>query len=204
MPNNQKQTNPRPAVELADIFRSHEEVFSAQYQLCVQQRKAYTAITQCRTAKLGGHRYQCSQCSHVSQAYNSCRDRHCPKCQFVKKNQWIDKLAANLPPTRYFHIVFTVPPCLYPVFYANQRLAYGALFKAAGEALGRCAANIHFLGARYGAVAVLHTWGQTLTYHPHLHMIVPAGGLSEDARDRTADAVDPRTPKILCRCKSTQ
>lgn len=177
------QNNQKHAVELSDIFRQHEELFSSGYQLCAVQRKAYTAITQCRTAKLGGHRYQCDQCRHASQAYNSCRNRHCPKCQFVKKSQWVDKLAANLPPTKHFHIVFTIPPCLHPVFYANQKQAYGFLFKAAGEALGRCAANIRFLGARYGAVAVLHTWGQTLTYHPHLHMIVPAGGLSEDARE---------------------
>lgn len=178
MLNNEKQP-----VELADILRQHEAPFTSQYQLSAEQRKAYTAITQCRTSALGGHRYQCDQCPHASQAYNSCRNRHCPKCQFVKKSQWVDNLAANLPPTKHFHIVFTIPPCLHPVFYANQKQTYPLLFKAASQALRQCAANTQWLGARYGAVAVLHTWGQQLTYHPHIHMIVPAGGLSEDASE---------------------
>lgn len=178
MQNNQKQN-----VELADIFRQHQTAFATEYHLCAQQQKAYTAITQCRTAALGGHKYSCNQCSHTVQAYNSCRNRHCNKCQFIKKNQWVDNLAANLPPTKHFHIVFTIPTCLHPVFYANQKQAYPLLFKAAGEALRQCAANIRWLGARFGAVAVLHTWGQQLTYHPHIHMIVPAGGLNEDASE---------------------
>jgi hypothetical protein len=178
MQNNQKQV-----VELADILRQHQAAFTKQYQLCTQQLKAYTAITHCRTAALGGHRYECNRCGHSAQAYNSCRNRHCNKCQFTKKNQWVDNLAANLPPTKHFHIVFTIPPCLHPVFYSNQKKAYSLLFKAAGLALRQCAANVSWLGAHFGAVAVLHTWGQQLTYHPHIHMIVPAGGLSEDASE---------------------
>lgn len=177
------KVNQKQAVEMADIFREHEETFCSHYTLCREQRKVYTAITQCRTAELGGHHYQCNTCGHTSQAYNSCRNRHCPKCQFIKKCQWVDCLAANLPPTKHFHIVFTIPPCLHAIFYSNQKQTYPLLFKAAGESLRRCAANTQFLGARYGAVAVLHTWGQTLVYHPHIHMIVPAGGLSEDARE---------------------
>lgn len=172
--------NKRNKIELGDIFRKYSDVFLENHQLCPVQLKAIEAITNCRTAQLGGHINQCDHCGHKRPSYNSCRNRHCPKCQFVKQVQWVDKLKANLPPTRYFHLVFTIPQQLHKIFYINQSTTYSLLFKAASEALKKSAANPKFLGAQTGAVAVLHTWGQTLTYHPHIHMIVPAGGLSED------------------------
>ena len=172
--------NKRQRVELADIFSSHAETFRQHHKLCPEQQKAFDAIIRCRTAALGGHIDRCDNCGHNRPSYNSCRNRNCPKCQFVKKLQWVDKLAANLPPVKHFHVVFTIPRCLHQLFYLNQQKAYGLLFKAAGKALMQCAINPDFLGVQAGAVAILHTWGQTLVYHPHIHMIVPAGGLSED------------------------
>lgn len=172
--------NTRQQVELSTIFKDYANDFLHSTKLTPNQRKAYKAIMDCRTAKMGGHQKQCNQCSHTLQAYNSCRNRHCPKCQFIKKAQWVDKLASNLPPVKHFHLVFTIPTCLHKTFYINQKVAYGLLFKAAGEALRQCGANTNYLGAETGAVAVLHTWGQTLMYHPHIHMIVPAGGMTED------------------------
>ncbi|MBN1341017.1 MAG: IS91 family transposase [Bacteroidales bacterium] len=175
--------NKKQTTELADIFGRHREDFLKKHNLCPEQAKAYGAIVNCRTSALGGHADKCDQCGHIRNSYNSCRNRHCPKCQFIKQEQWVDKLKANLVPVRYFHIVFTIPQCLHKTFYINQHIAYGLMFKAAGEALRICAANPKYLGAQTGAVAVLHTWGQTLTYHPHIHMIVPAGGLSEDGME---------------------
>ncbi len=172
--------NKKQNIELADILSKYKEDFLASHQLCPEQTKAYESIINCRTPELGGHIEKCDHCGHTRHAYNSCRNRHCPKCQFVKQVQWVDKLKANLPPVRYFHLVFTIPQCLHKTFYINQSVAYSLMFKAAGEALKICAANPKFLGAQTGAVAVLHTWGQMLTYHPHIHMIVPAGGLSQD------------------------
>lgn len=172
--------NKRQKVELADIFSSHANDFLKSHILCSEQLKAFNSIIECRTSALGGHIECCDNCGYTRQSYNSCRNRNCPKCQFIKKVQWVDKLSANLPPVKHFHIVFTIPACLHKLFYINQDKAYGLLFKAAGKALIQCAYNPDFLGAQAGAVAILHTWGQTLVYHPHIHMIVPAGGLSED------------------------
>lgn len=172
--------NKKQSIELADIFRGHAHEFLQKNKLCPVQLKAFNAIIQCRTAALGGHTNRCDNCGFTTNAYNSCRNRHCPKCQFVKKAQWVDKLSSNLPPVKHFHVVFTIPACLHKLFYLNQGNAYSLLFKATGKALLQCAANPAFLGAQAGAVAILHTWGQTLTYHPHIHMIVPAGGISED------------------------
>jgi len=178
--------NKRNKIELADIFRKYGDEFVKNQQLCSVQLKAIEAITNCRTSQLGGHIDKCDHCGHKRPSYNSCRNRHCPKCQFVKQIQWVDKLKSNLPPTRYFHLVFTIPQQLHKIFYINQSKTYSLLFKAASEALKISAANPKFLGAQTGAVAVLHTWGQTLTYHPHIHMIVPAGGLSEDEMEWVA------------------
>lgn len=172
--------NTRQCIEVADIFSYHATEFLSTHSLCPEQRKAFDAIRQCRTAALGGHIDRCENCGYTRQSYNSCRNRHCPKCQFVKKAQWVDKLAANLPPVRHFHVVFTIPACLHNLFYINQAKAYSLLFSAGGQALMQCAKNPDFLGAQAGAVAILHTWGQTMVYHPHIHMIVPAGGLSDD------------------------
>lgn len=172
--------NNRQSIELADIFSSHEKDFLQNHKLCPEQLKAFNAIMQCRTAALGGHLERCDTCGYTRQSFNSCRNRHCPKCQFIKTAQWVDKLAANLPAVKHFHVVFTIPNCLHKLFYINQNKCYSLLFKAAGKALLQCAANPQFMGAQVGAVGILHTWGQTLVYHPHIHMIVPAGGLSED------------------------
>ncbi len=172
--------NKKQSIELADIFSSHEDAFKKSYALCPQQQRAYNAIKLCRTSALGGHIEHCDRCSHKRHAYNSCRNRHCPKCQFIKKEQWVDKLAGNLPPVKHFHVVFTIPHILNKLFYLNQAKTYGVFFKAASKALTQVAANPQFLGAQIGAVAILHTWGQNLSYHPHIHAIVPAGGLSDD------------------------
>lgn len=175
--------NKRYKTELADILIKHKEVYCQNHSLCPEQSKAFEAIIKCRTTDLGGHIKYCNHCGYKEQAYNSCRNRHCPKCQFIKQAQWVDKLKANLIPVRYFHLVFTIPRCLHKTFYINQRIAYDLLFKAAAQALGICAKNPKYLGAQSGAVAVLHTWGQTLSYHPHIHMLVPAGGLSDDGME---------------------
>lgn len=166
--------------EVADIVNQHGPEYLKTHRLCPVQQKAYQAIINCRTSFMGGHLQECDQCGHQRPAYNSCRNRHCPKCQYIKQVQWVDKLKAQLPATRYFHLVFTIPSELHPTFYINQKVCYDLLFKAASTTLKQVAANPDFLGAETGAVAVLHTWGQTLTYHPHIHMIVPAGGLSSD------------------------
>jgi hypothetical protein len=178
--------NTRQCIELADIFSHHANEFLQGHKLCPEQHKAYEAIVKCRTSALGGHIDQCDNCGYTRHSYNSCGNRHCPKCQYIRKAKWVDKLAGNLPPVKYFHLVFTIPPCLDKLFYINQQPAYGLLFKAAGESVLQCAKKTKYLGAQVGAVAILHTWGQTLVYHPHIHMIVPAGGLSEDEMEWVA------------------
>ena len=175
--------NKRQKIELADIFASQSETFLSSQKLVNVQKKAFKDILSCRTEKMGGHRRECDNCSHHEQAYNSCGNRHCPKCQFIKKAKWVDKLTGNLPPVKYFHLVFTVPESLNQLFYLNQQKAYHILFKSAGKALMQSAQNNQHLGAKAGAVAILHTWGQNLSYNPHIHMIVPAGGLSEDGSE---------------------
>jgi hypothetical protein len=173
--------NTRQPVELGDILREAMETYP--YKLDKEQHNAVESIMTCRTRELGGHEKTCTQCGFTQQAYNSCRNRHCPKCQYIKQAQWVDKLAGNLIPGRYFHVVFTLPHELLPIFKRNKRVCYNMLFKACSQALLKTAKNIDFLGAQAGAVAILHTWTQTLTYHPHIHMIVPAGGLSEDGME---------------------
>jgi hypothetical protein len=172
------KTNSRQAAELGDILRGSMEEYP--YKLGKEQHKAIESIIMCRTRELGGHEKVCDRCDYRYQAYNSCRNRHCPKCQYVKQEQWVDKLSGNLIPGKYFHVVFTLPHALLPLFEINKRACYNMLFRATSQALLKAADNPDFLGAQAGAVAILHTWTQTLLYHPHIHMIVPAGGLSED------------------------
>jgi hypothetical protein len=138
------------------------------------------AIERCRTAALGGHVEQCNHCAHRRIAYNSCRNRHCPKCQALAKAQWLDERRAELLPVEYYHVVFTVPDEIAALAYQNQAVVYALLFRAAAETLRTIAADPKHLGAELGFLAVLHTWGQTLLYHPHLHCVVPGGGLSLD------------------------
>jgi Putative transposase/Transposase zinc-binding domain len=161
--------------ELADIFRAYGGRLD---HLSAQQRRVIAAITSCRTAALGGHVRECDRgCGYREISYNSCRDRHCPKCQGLARVRWQEARAADLLPVPYFHLVFTVPDRLHDIFLAHPRVAYGLLFDAVDATLREVAANPNNLGARIGMTAVLHTWTQTLLYHPHLHCIVPGGGL---------------------------
>jgi len=172
--------NQNQAIELSDILQKGIDSYMEGHSIVPVQQKAVDAIISCRTSKLGGHRKTCNNCGFVKQAYNSCRNRHCPKCQFVKQEQWVDKLAHNLLPCKYYHVVFTVPKELRSILYLNQKKCYTLLFNAASQALLKAAANPDYLGAQAGALAILHTWTQTLCFHPHIHMLVPAGGLSQD------------------------
>jgi hypothetical protein len=172
--------NKRTGYDLADILRDNRSSFSEKYNLFGQQEKAYRDICACRTAQLKGHITYCSRCDYQRQAYNSCRNKHCPKCQFTKQAKWVDKLQSKLIDCKHFHLVLTIPHQLNQLVYLNQRSLYSLLFKAAWEAVSKAASNPKFLGAQTGAVAVLHTWTQTLNQHPHIHMIIPSGGLSED------------------------
>jgi hypothetical protein len=172
----------RPRLELAEVIRSHGEAFLDRYgaTLTPEQRRALRDIALCRTAALGGHVEACDRCGHRRIAYNSCRNRHCPKCQATAAAQWVEAQAADLLPVDYFHIVFTLPARLGPVALQNPRVVYGLLFRAAAETLSQIAADPVHLGAEIGFLAVLHTWGQDLQHHPHVHCVVPGGGLSPD------------------------
>jgi hypothetical protein len=172
----------KPAIELADIFRRHGDAYLRDHagRLGRSERRVMAAITACRTAALGGHVEQCDECGASRIAYNSCRNRHCPKCQGAARAAWLDARKAELLPAPYFHLVFTLPPAAAEIAFQNKRLVYAALMRAAAEATMTLAENPKRLGARIGMLAVLHTWGQTLTHHPHVHCVVPGGGLSLD------------------------
>src|SRR5688572_899563 len=173
--------NARPkSLELAHILRQFGEEYQSNHSLCISQQKAYRAIVNCRTAALGAHRCECDRCGYSRISYNSCRNRHCPKCQYIKQLIWVDKLKSRLLRTRYFHVVFTVPDFLNRLCYLNQRQCYDMLFRSTAYAIQKTAANPSFLGAQSGCVSVLHTWGQSLSYHPHVHVLVPAGGIDAD------------------------
>lgn len=178
-----KTENKPHGFELADILREHEQAYLSIHTLCPVQLKAMRDIMACRTNQMEGHLCQCDSCGYREQSYNSCRNRHCNKCQFIRQSLWADKLKGKLLPGKYFHLVFTVPDSLNKLFYINQQTCYSLLFKVAWSALRDLCNNPRFLGAQAGAVAVLHTWSSTMTYHPHVHMLVPAGGLSEDAME---------------------
>ena len=173
---------PKPRFELADVFRQHGPSYRQSHRLSPQQHRVMRAIEQCRTARLGGHRDQCDRCGHTRVSYNSCRNRHCPKCQSLAKAEWLDQQRAQLLPIHYFHVVFTLPDSLAQLALQNKRVVYNILFRAASETLRRIAQDPKHLGAQIGFLAVLHTWGQTLLHHPHLHCVVPGGGLSADGR----------------------
>ena len=171
-----------PRVELGDVFRRYGEAYRQQHagSLSTAQRRVLSAIERCRTAALGGHLEQCDQCHFQRIAYNSCRDRHCPKCQSLARAQWIEDRQAELLDTQYFHVVFTVPEEIAGIAYQNKKVVYDILFRATSETLRTIAADPKHLGAEIGFFAVLHTWGQNLMFHPHLHCVVPGGGLSPD------------------------
>ncbi len=173
---------PRPAIEVQDIFRAHGPAWrqARAGHLSLGQLKVMSAIETCRTAALGGHVAACQDCAHIRIAYNSCRNRHCPKCQGAAAKDWLAARQAELLPVAYYHVVFTLPAPIADIAYHNKAVVYGILFKAAAETLITIAADRKHLGARIGLTAVLHTWGSALTHHPHLHMIVPGGGISLD------------------------
>jgi len=174
----------RTGLEVADIFRALGPAWRSANagHLSLGQLKAMSAIERCRTAALGGHVAACQHCAHVEIAYNSCRNRHCPKCQGKAARDWLAARQAELLPVPYFHVVFTVPAPIADIAYHNKAAVYDIAFKAAAETLITIAADPRHLGARIGLTAVLHTWGSALTHHPHLHCIVPGGGISPDGQ----------------------
>jgi ssDNA-binding Zn-finger/Zn-ribbon topoisomerase 1 len=174
----------RPALEVADIFRGHGPAWRKANagHVSLGQLKVMSAIESCRTAALGGHVARCEKCSHTLIAYNSCRNRHCPKCQGAAAKEWLAEREAELLPVPYFHVVFTLPARIADIAYQNKAVIYDLLFKASAETLTTIAADPEHLGARVGVLSVLHTWGSALTHHPHVHMIVPGGGFSLDGK----------------------
>jgi hypothetical protein len=175
---------PRPALEVADIFRDHGAAWrdANRGHVSLAQLKVMSAIESCRTAALGGHVARCEDCAHTVIAYNSCRNRHCPKCQGAAARTWLEERESELLPVSYFHIVFTLPSAIGDIAYTNKAIIYDLLFKASAETMLTIAADPKHLGARIAITSVLHTWGSAMTHHPHVHMIVPGGGLSVDGQ----------------------
>jgi hypothetical protein len=173
---------PRTSLEVADIFRAHGTAWrkSNVGHVSLGQLKVMSAIEACRTAALGGHVAQCEDCNHIHIAYNSCRNRHCPKCQGQAARDWLEAREAELLPVAYYHVVFTLPAPIADIAYQNKQVIYDLLFKASAETVLTIAADPKHLGARIGVTSVLHTWGSAMTHHPHVHMIVPGGGISMD------------------------
>jgi len=174
----------RPKLEVADVFRRYGAAYRQQHagSLSRGQRRVMSAIELCRTAALGGHLEECDCCGHQRPAYHSCRNRHCPKCQSLARAQWLEDRQAELLPVEYFHVVFTVPEEIAALAYQNKEVVYGILFRATAETLRTLAADPQHLGAEIGFFAVLHSWGQNLLHHPHLHCVVPGGGLAPDGK----------------------
>jgi len=170
----------RRRIELADLVRAHGRPYRQAHRLTRGQHRALRAIAACRTAALGGHTECCEVCGAIRIAYNSCRNRHCPKCQTLAKERWLRARQAELLPVEYFHVVFTLPHALNPLAQGNPRVLYGLLFQAARETLATFGEDPHHLGGEVGGLAILHTWGQTLEQHLHLHCVVPGGALSRD------------------------
>jgi Putative transposase/Transposase zinc-binding domain len=172
----------RPALEVADIFRDHGPAWRQAHagHVSLDQLKVMSAIESCRTAALGGHVARCEDCAYTTIAYNSCRNRHCPKCQGAAAKQWLADREADLLPVPYYHVVFTLPAGIADIAYQNKAVLYDLLFKVSAETMLTIAADPKHLGARIGIISVLHTWGSAMTHHPHAHMIVPGGGISLD------------------------
>jgi len=167
-------------LEVAEIFRQHGPAYRESHRLPHNHLRVMRAIEVCRTALLGGHKDQCDHCGHLEISYNSCRNRHCPKCQTLQKEKWIEARGEDLLPIEYFHVVFTIPSELNHLALLNQRVLYDLLFRSASETLAKLANDPKHLGATVGVIGILHTWGQNLMDHPHLHCIVTGGGLSSD------------------------
>jgi predicted Zn-ribbon and HTH transcriptional regulator len=174
----------RPALEVADIFRDHGPAWRRANagHVSLGQLKVMSAIENCRTAALGGHVARCEDCGYTTMAYNSCRNRHCPKCQGAAAKDWLAAREADLLPVPYYHVVFTLPAAIADIAYQNKAVIYDLLFKVSAETLTTIAADPKHLGTRVGVTSVLHTWGSAMTHHPHVHMIVPGGGISLDGK----------------------
>ena len=183
-------TAARPELEVADIIRQHGEELLKRYGsgLAGVQRQALCALARCRTAALGGHVERCLDCDHRRIAYNSCRNRHCPKCQALARAQWLDRQAEHLLPVEYHHVVFTLPPAVAALGLAHPGVLYDLLMRSAAATLQAVAANPKRLGAVVGVLMVLHTWGQNLHHHPHVHCVVTGGGLSCDEHGEIDDS----------------
>ena len=174
----------RPALEVADIFRAHGPAWRKANagHISLGQLKVMSAIERCRTAALGGHVARCETCPHTHIAYNSCRNRHCPKCQAAVAKEWLAAREAELLPVPYYHVVFTLPAAIADIAYQNKAVIYDLLLKVSAETMITIAADPKRLGAKIGVTSVLHTWGSAMTHHPHVHMIVPGGGISPDGK----------------------
>lgn len=174
----------RPKLEVADVFRRYGQAYRDKHgaSMSTAQRRVMTAIEVCRTAALGGHLERCDQCGHERNCFNSCRDRHCPKCQSLARAQWIEDRQSELLEVPYYHVVFTVPEEIAAIAYQNKEVVFDILFRATAETLRTIAADPRHLGAEIGFFAVLHSWGQNLLFHPHLHCVVPGGGPSPDGQ----------------------
>lgn len=166
-------------IGVGGVIRQYGQQFRQHYNMSPVQQKAFFAIKSCRTPAMGGHADRCDQCGHLRFFYNSCRNRHCPQCQGLKRTKWVDKLACDLLPVRYFHIVFTIPSELNSIALVNPAIVYDILFKASSETLLTLSKNRKYLNSMTGIVAILHSWGQNLMHHPHLHTMIPAGGWNE-------------------------
>lgn len=171
----------RPRVEVAEILRLYGDEYRRAHPASAQQLAVMRHIESCRTAALGGHKDACDSCGYIRISYNSCRDRHCPKCQNLKRAEWLENRKERLLPVPYFHVVFTLPDTLNPLVLRNKRISYDLLFKTAAETLQTIANDKKHLGAQVGFTAILHTWGQNLLFHPHLHCVVTGGGLSSSS-----------------------
>jgi hypothetical protein len=180
----------RPKHEVADIIHRFRADLEKQYELPVQVKRTLTALQDCRTAKLGGHVAVCTSCGVEKISYNSCRNRHCPKCQTVNKERWIMARESELLPVPYYHLVFTLPLCFNEFLPKNAKEVYNTLFKASWQTIQIFAADLKFLGAKAGMVSILHTWGQQLWLHPHLHCIVPGGGITKKGKWKAAKYKD--------------
>jgi hypothetical protein len=172
-----------PSLTIAEIFEKYIGEYTKNHSLNMQQRKVVNDILRCRTQKCGMHGTVCTGCGNIDLSYNSCRNRHCPNCQDAQKQKWIGQRKNELLPVSYFHLVFTVPHQLNPVFMANKELCYSLLFENVWKAIEHFSARPKWLGAKTGCIALLHSWGQNLSYHPHIHCIMPSGGLTEDGME---------------------
>jgi hypothetical protein len=184
----------RSRLEVADILGAHGDAYLARHPVSPEQATVLRRLTACRTAALGGHVDACDTCGTVQVSYNSCRDRHCPKCQRTRQEEWVESRLERLLPIPYFHVVFTLPEQLQPLGLKNRRVLYALLFRSATETLLQLAADPRRLGAQIGVTAVLHTWGQNLLFHPHLHCVVTGGGLSTDGQRWVAGREDYLLP----------